>query len=132
MAGSNQSLKNWKTYYKERYKKTGNKKYKQKLKELEKETTPYSFDYDADEIKSKIVLMRANAIVIGWERLKIKTETEINFERIKKILNRGYNEMLVTDIMEYDLGNIYIYFEDEFTLYRSTGTNGKWKLDEEH
>jgi len=133
MADDIQSLKDWKAYYKKRYKETGREAYKKKLKELGEEVeTTYLFEYDRNYIQSKGVLMRADAIVMRWEKIKLSEQTALNNGRVIKILNRNYKEMLVTDVeVDYDK-NVYIYFEDEFILYRSTGTQGKWELDEEH
>jgi len=136
MAGNNQSLKDWKTYYKKRYKKTGNKKYKQKLKELEEQhTSKYTFEYDDTFIKSRTILGRAEELVERWEGL---TNEQIRLKKnktnITKFLNNSvYGNMRVTSISVDPQGRVSnlhsrtnIHFENNFTLTRYP--DGSWEL----
>lgn len=139
MADDSKSLKDWKTYYKNRYDKTGKRVYLNKFKKLSEEIgNIYLFDYDKNYIQSRNVLMRANQIINRWAKIEANGFISSR-EKVLEILNEhripskvGFNNMNVTSAnLTYKQGSelhseVDIYFEDEFNLIRYC--DGSWEL----
>jgi len=128
MADDPKSLKDWKTYYKNRYKKTGRKIYKRKLEELKRRTEDnYSFEYDPAEFDFRGPLERAERLVKKWKELKFVPDTNINFVQLMRIFNKYDSGLPVRGISSNGI-TVQIKFGDSFIL---DFKDRKWQLYDE-